>query len=253
MTGKKAVALLALVISMVTFNVEAHAATKCPTPLAHRGVHTSTIDENSLASIRSMKGRGAAEVDLQVTKDGALVLMHDPKVDRTTNGEGFVHDLTLAQIKALKLNKSGDRVPTFREAVRVAENNGVRLVVELKEYPQWTDALFTRAGQIANQAGVRVYLGGKYQFATTVPNYANWVYWRPEGVLPTPSNAAEYRADLILDLVDNWTRKLVDNAKAAGYQTGVRLTNRFADAHRLGVGYVLTNNPAKLITYCRSL
>lgn len=231
------------------------AASTCPTPLAHRGVHAGDIDENSLASIRAMKDRGAAEVDLRVTNDGALVLMHDAGVNRTTNGEGLVIDLTLAQIKDLRLEKSGDLVPTFREAVRAAERSNVRLVVELKQYQQWTDELFTRMGKIANGADVRVYVGGMGRgFLTTIPQHANWVYWRPaDGIEPTPSNAAEYDANLILDRIRKWTRPLVRAAEEAGYQTGVRLTNHFAKANRLGVEYVLTNRPARLLAFCRSL
>jgi hypothetical protein len=91
-------------------------------------------------------------------------------------------------------------------------------------------------------------------FLTTIPKYARWVYWRPaNGIAPTPSNAAEYGADLILDRVGNWTRRLVTAAEASGYQTGVRLTTQYRQATRLGVGYVLTNSPGKLLAYCRSL
>jgi glycerophosphoryl diester phosphodiesterase len=245
--------ILLLVYIFLVFTNVAQAASGCPTPLAHRGLHTGDIDENSIASITHMKSKGAAEIDVHVTKDGKLVLMHDKGVNRTTNGEGLVIDLTLAEVKHLRLEKSGDRVPTLKQAVAAADKANVRLVVELKQYPQWTTDMFKQMGRITNRADVRVYVGGMGQgFLTHIPKYAHWVYWRPaNGIKPTPSNAAEYGADLILDRVDNWTKASVRSAEKAGYQTGVRLTDTYRKATRLGVGYILTNWPGKLLTYCK--
>lgn len=60
-------------------------------------------------------------LDLQLSKDGALVVLHDPEVDRTTDGTGAVADLTLDELRALDAGQ-GERVPVFEEvldAVRV--------------------------------------------------------------------------------------------------------------------------------------
>jgi len=69
---------------------------------AHRG-YRLLFPENTLVAIDSALARGAdaAEVDVYVTRDSALMLMHDATVDRTTNGTGRVDQMTLAQIKAL--------------------------------------------------------------------------------------------------------------------------------------------------------
>ena len=68
----------------------------------HRGdrVHG---DENTMRAIRRAVNAGVdmVEVDVRMTKDGGLILMHDPKVDRTTNGSGRVRDLTLREVSAL--------------------------------------------------------------------------------------------------------------------------------------------------------
>ncbi|WP_395738833.1 glycerophosphodiester phosphodiesterase [Prosthecobacter sp.] len=97
---------------------------------AHRGA-MSTHPENTLPALEEAVRLGAhmIEFDIQFTKDGALVLMHDSTVDRTTNGKGRVSDLTLAEIKALdagaKLDArfAGTRIPTFEEALAVFPKN----------------------------------------------------------------------------------------------------------------------------------
>lgn len=68
-------------------------------PIAHRGGKP----ENTLAAIRSAKAHGASgvEVDVRFTKDGHPVLIHDSTVDRTSDGSGYVHEMTLEEIGRL--------------------------------------------------------------------------------------------------------------------------------------------------------
>lgn len=68
-------------------------------PLAHRGGKP----ENTLAAITKSSKQGASgvEVDLSFSKDGEPVLLHDSRVDRTSNGSGRVNNLTLKQLKKL--------------------------------------------------------------------------------------------------------------------------------------------------------
>ncbi len=97
---------------------------------AHRGA-MSTHPENTIPALQEAVRLGAhmIEFDIQLTKDGALVLMHDATVDRTTDGKGKVADLTLAEIQALdagvKIDAkfAGTRTPTFEEALAVFPNN----------------------------------------------------------------------------------------------------------------------------------
>jgi glycerophosphoryl diester phosphodiesterase len=71
------------------------------------------------------------EMDVQRTKDGVLVVIHDETVDRTTNGSGKVGDLTLEEIRALDAG-NGERVPTFEEVIAVAREAEVGLLPEAK-------------------------------------------------------------------------------------------------------------------------
>lgn len=95
--------------------------------VAHRGDWRNSC-ENSLEAIEGAIRMGVdiVEIDLRRTKDGHLVLMHDEKVDRTTTGKGYVKDLTLAQIKKLRLRDSSSAVtectvPTLEEALLTAK------------------------------------------------------------------------------------------------------------------------------------
>ena len=112
---------------------------------AHRGC-SQRYPENTLlafekaAAINNLTG---IELDIQLTKDGEIVVIHDERVDRTTEGTGFVRDYTLAQIKRLHIcagdNKS-QQVPTIDEVFDLLENrlkSGLKLNIELKNsvYP----------------------------------------------------------------------------------------------------------------------
>ena len=95
--------------------------------------------EVSLSGIRACDGTGidGVEIDVRKTRDGALVLIHDTTVDRTTNGTGTVADMTLEEIRALRLRRGAggrnvvvtdDRVPTLEEGLLAAKG---RYIVHL--------------------------------------------------------------------------------------------------------------------------
>ena len=93
---------------------------------AHRGGYERDWDnrapENSVANIKKSIRMGFEiyESDLQVSKDGHLIIMHDPTVDRTTNGKGFVRDLNLSDLKQLKLKYKNNKLS--RESVPTLED-----------------------------------------------------------------------------------------------------------------------------------
>lgn len=85
--------------------------------VGHRGV-MGVEPENTLRSFRraELAGLDQIELDLHLSKDGALIVMHDARVDRTTDGSGLVRDLTLAEIRGLDAGL-GERVPVFEEVL----------------------------------------------------------------------------------------------------------------------------------------
>jgi glycerophosphoryl diester phosphodiesterase len=100
---------------------------------AHRGLSAAAQPENSLAALRASVALGldVVEIDLRTTADGAIVLMHDATLERTTNGAGRVSTMTLARLKALDLG-AGEPVPTLGEALDLVATSRTRLLLDLK-------------------------------------------------------------------------------------------------------------------------
>lgn len=112
-----------------------------PQACAHRG-DVKAAPENTVPAFVSAaeKGAGMIEFDVQKTKDGHLVIMHDPAVDRTTNGTGKVADLTFDEVRALDAGGwfgkefAGTPVPTLEETLD-AIPPGILCNVHLKTGP----------------------------------------------------------------------------------------------------------------------
>ncbi|MFF3885600.1 glycerophosphodiester phosphodiesterase [Streptomyces sp. NPDC001914] len=85
--------------------------------IGHRGV-MGVEPENTLRSFIAAQNAGLdlIELDLHLSKDGALVVMHDADVDRTTDGTGAIADKTLAELRTLDAGH-GERVPVFEEVL----------------------------------------------------------------------------------------------------------------------------------------
>jgi glycerophosphoryl diester phosphodiesterase len=111
-----------------------------PLIIAHRG-DSAHVPENTLAALAAALEVGAdlVEFDVQLTKDGQVVVIHDATVDRTTTGRGRVRNLTLAEIRAFSAGYAsrfgdahrGERVPTLAEALALLKDRA-RVLVEIK-------------------------------------------------------------------------------------------------------------------------
>ena len=99
-----------------------------PLVIAHRG-GSVVAPENTLEAFRRAidSGADAIELDVRLTKDGHLAVIHDRRVDRTTSGTGVIGRLTLAEIKELDAGSwfgpdfKSARVPTLDEVVDEAD------------------------------------------------------------------------------------------------------------------------------------
>lgn len=98
---------------------------------AHRG-YSAKYPENTLSAFKAaLPHVDGIELDVQLTRDGRLVVIHDETVDRTTNGSGFVKDMTLRQLRLLRID-GGERIPTLEEVLALMEPNEITLNIELK-------------------------------------------------------------------------------------------------------------------------
>jgi len=112
--------------------------------IAHRGA-SGYAPENTFAAFRKATAMGAGfiETDLQLSRDARLVAIHDATVNRTTNGQGAVHDLTLAELRRLDAGSwfgsefAGERIPTIEEILEFAKKHDVVFYLELKPSGSW--------------------------------------------------------------------------------------------------------------------
>jgi glycerophosphoryl diester phosphodiesterase len=114
---------------------------------AHRGF-SARAPENTLPALEAALEAGAhvAEIDVRLTRDGKLVLMHDSDLDRTTDGTGPIKAMTLGEVKKLDAGRWFDRryigtkVPTLDEVLTWSRGR-LGLLVDMKNYPE-RDPLF---------------------------------------------------------------------------------------------------------------
>jgi glycerophosphoryl diester phosphodiesterase len=114
---------------------------------AHRGF-SARAPENTLPALQAALDAGVhvAEIDVRLTRDGKLVLMHDGDVDRTTDGSGPVKAMTLGEVKKLDAGRwfdrkyTGIKVPSLDEVLTWSRGR-LGLLVDMKNYPE-RDPLF---------------------------------------------------------------------------------------------------------------
>ena len=121
-----------------------------PIIFAHRGASTYA-PENTLASFRLALSQGAdaVELDVRLSADGQVVVMHDPIVDRTTNGHGRVAQLTLTELRSLDAGSffsekyRGEKIPLLEEVFE-AVGRKMFINVELKNSAATCDQLIEK-------------------------------------------------------------------------------------------------------------
>jgi len=110
-----------------------------PPVIGHRGA-AGAAPENTLAALRKAKELGApwVEFDVRLTQDGRVILLHDDRIDRTTDGKGAALDLSFEEIRRFDAGKwfspefSGETVPAFEEAISCLAELGLGANIELK-------------------------------------------------------------------------------------------------------------------------
>ena len=137
--------------------------------IAHRGA-SGTFPENTLSAFRAAIAAGAdmCELDVQLTRDGAVVVIHDETVERTTDGRGEVAELTLAELKRLDAGAKfkagaikGERIPTLDEVFAMTSGK-CGLNIELK------------AGGLEHQV-VQI-MNARNAFGDSIVSSFNWEY-----------------------------------------------------------------------------
>jgi len=124
-----------------------------PKIIAHRGA-CAHAPENTLSAFALALEHQADgfELDVMLTADGEMVVIHDDSVDRTTDGTGLVRQMTLAQLQGLDAG-GGERIPTLTEVFN--QFGGKCLInIELKNYASMFDALPIKVAELVRSQGL---------------------------------------------------------------------------------------------------
>lgn len=100
--------------------------------IAHRGARLQA-EENTLEAFQKAIDAGAdmVELDVQATKDGHLVVFHDPTIDRMMDGIGSIRNFTLEELRKFRTKGGGERIPTLEEVYDLCQNK-IGVLTEIK-------------------------------------------------------------------------------------------------------------------------
>jgi glycerophosphoryl diester phosphodiesterase len=127
---------------------------------AHRGA-SAYAPENTLEAFQKaadMKADGV-ELDVQLTKDNEIVVVHDENLERVSNGTGWVKDHTLAQLKALNFNRTHPEfekasIPTLEEVYECLRATGLTINVEFKTGIFWYQGIEDKVLDLTAKLGL---------------------------------------------------------------------------------------------------
>lgn len=241
--------------------------------IAHRG-DSAHFPENTIPSFdRAIElGADAIEFDLRVSRDREIVIIHDPTVDRTTNGTGAVSSLTVAELKRLdagaRFSRDGGRtfpfrgqglaIPTFDELL--ARYTSVPLLIEVK---------IPEAGRLAPAVIDRHHANGRVLLDSTDDDALEPIRGSPfivgaslrdiaailpRALLGLPLGQVHYRAfcvPLWYNGIPVPVRPLTRAGHGAGFPTHVWTVNDPSVAERLwrsGINGIISDDPGTMIT-----
>lgn len=127
---------------------------------AHRGA-SGYAPENTLAAFEMAMEQGAdgIELDVQLTKDGQVVVLHDETIDRVSDGTGFVKDYTLEELRQYSFHNHrkeyvGVRIPLLKEVLELVKPGNMQVNIELKTGIFWYPDIEKKTIEIVKKAGM---------------------------------------------------------------------------------------------------
>ena len=237
-----------------------------PFIFAHRGA-SAHAPENTLAAflLAARQGAPAVELDVRLSADGQVVVIHDPTVDRTTDGTGLVADLPLAALKELDAGTKfdvqfkGERIPTLDEFFETAGRQ-LYTNIELANYIQdhkadHADGMIERVAGIVHRHGLQSRVLFSSFDTENLRRVRSLLPEVPCGLLAGPlwegrqARRSEWQQDAYATLNPHYldtTRSLVRRVHARGKRIYAYTVNsRFAmrRLRYLGVDAIITDDP----------
>ncbi|MBQ6947541.1 MAG: glycerophosphodiester phosphodiesterase [Clostridia bacterium] len=230
---------------------------------AHRGA-SFDYPENTMLAFRKAVEQGAdgIELDVQFTKDHKIVVCHDDKIDRTSNGSGYVEDYTFEELLAFDFGSykgeafAGEKIPLLSQVLDLIKESGILLNIEIKNRGEKVDGLEEAVSNLVNEYE----LGDKVIYSS----FDHQMLYRLKAYDPTaktaalysysPYNAFEYMKGLDVYAIHPSHKCLhgqdmCKKALEAGWQVNVWTVDTVEVAAPLveaGVTSLITNRPAFL-------
>ncbi|MDD3217625.1 MAG: glycerophosphodiester phosphodiesterase [Lachnospiraceae bacterium] len=228
---------------------------------AHRGA-SGYAPENTLPAFELAEKQGAdgIELDVQLTKDGEVVVIHDEKIDRVCAKKGLVKDYTLQELKEFSFHNhmaeyAGVQIPTLREVYEQVKPTSLCVNVELKTGIFFYEGLEEKVLEIAHEYGMEtrvwyssfnhetlIRLKGLDSSVKTGMLYA-------DGIVDAVNYAKKVGVDAMHPALYNLQYKgFLDSCKKENMPIHVWTVNEEADMERLveqGIEAIITNYPDK--------
>ena len=225
-----------------------------PVIFAHRGA-SAHAPENTLAAfeLALQQGADAIELDVKLSADGIPVVIHDPTVDRTTDGSGTVSNLSLAALKELDAGE-GQKIPTLDEVFSTVGGK-ILINVELTNYKTRDDQLVDKVVEVVKKHN----LAEKIIFSSFLPKNltraAELLPQTPRGLLALPNFLGWFVRNILFkrgnyqalhpELRDA-RKKSIASTHHMGRRVHVWTVNKAEDMRRLadwGVDGIFTDDP----------
>lgn len=181
---------------------------------AHRGA-SAYAPENTLEAflLAAEQGADGVELDVQLTKDGEMVVVHDEEIDRVSDGSGFVKDYTLAELKNLNFNKThleyqNVKIPTLREVYEALKPTGMTINVELKTGIFWYKDLEKKVLELTKEM--------EMEDRVIYSSFNHYSIQQMKKIVPEAETAYLY-SDVILNVAEYAKNTKVDGLHPAVY------------------------------------
>jgi glycerophosphoryl diester phosphodiesterase len=235
---------------------------------AHRG-YSGLYPENTMLAFRKAAEAGADEIelDVQLTKDGTVVVIHDESVDRVTNGKGFVRDYAFEELKALDASTlhggafGFNPVPSLDEYFSWVRNTGITTNIELKNGVFYYEGLEEKTAALIRKHRLEEQVMFSSFNPVSLLACKKLLPQVPCGFLTTGIGNAAYFVrssgfEYYHPLIDSLNDRIIAECRARGVELNVWTVNDMAGLLRVqkwGCRGVITNFPGVCKTWIRSL
>lgn len=226
---------------------------------AHRGA-SAYAPENTLEAFQKAIDMGAdgVELDIQLSKDGEIVVIHDEQIGRVSDGTGWVKDYTLEELRTYNFNKTHPEysrvlIPTLEEVYRLLEPTGMTVNVELKTGVVFYDDIERKALELANRMNMKekvIYSSFNHYTVMKIKELdpmARSGFLFCDGWMGVPEYAALHKVDALHPALYNVQYEgFIEECRGRGIELNVWTVNEEKHMKKLcdmGVDSIITNYP----------